>query len=159
MKVVVHGRENWSSGVGLAAPVPIPKLMLVWPGRDLGLEDSQILGFKVWISRSFFHSGRDLSALNLGRRLAVLEADHGPGKGLLSCMNADARLILKAQEYWTLSWRSWGECKRCLFHPTAPFSISCEGLEWIPGLGELVYALFPPARQSSGMAMHTLPLR
>lgn len=41
-------------------------------------------------------------------------------------------------------------------HSVAP---TCEGLEWIPGLGkELVYTLFPPARQSLMTAM-PLPLR
>ena len=59
--------------------------MLVWPGRDLGLEDSQILGLRSgpwWEYFSILEQG-SFFALQSGQTSCSPGLDHGPGKGLL----------------------------------------------------------------------------
>ena len=72
-----------AAGSGLLYPSAHSQTMLVWPGRDLGLEDSQVLGLRSGPCWEFFFPfwGKDLSLLsNLGRPLAVLGLTMGQGR-------------------------------------------------------------------------------
>ena len=73
------------AGSGLLYPSAHSQTMLVRPGRDLGLGDSQILGLRSgpwWEFSSILRQG-SFFALQSGQMSCSPGLDHGPGKGLL----------------------------------------------------------------------------